>query len=290
MVKHKIMTFFDFFNYSLMCIFALIILIPIWSSIVMSLVSEGERLSRGMYILYPKKLDLSSYISILKSGSIIYSGYKITIFRVTVGTACNLFVTTMLAYALSKRDLPWRKAITFFVFFAMIFNGGLVLTFLIIKNTGLYNTLAAYIVPELVSAWNLFLMRNFFMLIPVELEEAAIIDGASPPVILVKVFLPLSVPVLLSIALLYMAWHWNSWFDGLIYIRNRDLLTLQNVLRNTLIAANLEDVYDITAVSRPPLEAVRSAMIVVSTLPILCFFPFVQKYFVKGILVGSIKG
>ena len=273
-----------------MCILVLIILIPVWSIIVMSFVSEYERLNRGMFILYPQKLDFSAYVSMLKSGSNIYSGYTVTIFRVTVGIACNMFVTTMLAYALSKRNLPGRKVITFFIYFTMLFNGGLVPTFLVVKNTGLYNTLAAYVVPGLVSAWNLFLMRNFFMQIPAELDEAAVIDGASPPTILIKIVLPLSVPTLITIALLYMAWHWNSWYDGLLYIQNRELLTLQNVLRNTLTAANLEDINDITAVSRPPLGAVRSAMIVISTLPILCFFPFVQKYFVKGIMIGSVKG
>jgi len=129
------------------------------------------------------------------------------------------------------------------------------------------------------------------MQIPAELEEAAIIDGTSPPAILVKIVLPLSIPALLTIALLYAAWHWNSWFDGLLYIQNRELLTLQNVLRNTLTAVEtMEDMYDMTAASRPPLVAVKSAMIVLSTLPILCISSFVQKYFVKGITLGSIKG
>jgi len=202
-----------------------------------------------------------------------------------------MIVTTMLAYALSKRDLPGRKTITLFVYFTMLFNGGMIPTFLVVKHTGLYNTLIAYIVPGLVSAWNLFLLRNFFMQLPVELEEAAIIDGTSPPTILVKIVLPLSVPALLTIALLYAAWHWNSWFDGLLYIQNRELLTLQNVLRSTLTAVEtMEDMYDMTAASRPPLVAVKSAMIVLSTLPILCISSFVQKHFVKGITLGSIKG
>jgi len=290
MVKRREITAFNIFIYSLMCILVLFILIPIWSTVVLSFISENERLSRGMFILYPKKLNFSAYKLILRARSSIYSGYLVTIFRVTVGTACNMFVTAMLAYAFSKRDLPMRRALTFFVYLTMLFSGGLVPTFLVVKNTGMYNSLAAYVVPGLVSAWNLFLMRNFFMQIPAELEEAAIIDGASPPVILVKIIIPLSVPALLTISFLYAAWHWNSWFDGLLYIQNRELLTLQNILRNTLTAANIDDMYDITASSRPPLGAVRSAMIVVSTLPILCVFPFVQKYFKKGILIGSIKG
>ena len=291
MVSNKKFSLFDFINYSFMLFLIFLFVLPLWSVVVVSVVSEAERFRRGMFIFYPQELNFTAYMGILKKGSDVYTGYGVTIFRATVGTACNMVVTTLMAYSLSKRGLFGRTFFTFFVYFTMLFNGGLVPTFLVVKYTGLYNSLWAYIIPGLVSAWNLLLMRNFFMQVPDALEEAALIDGASPPTVLFRIVLPLSVPSLVTIALFYMVGHWNSWFDGIIYIQRRNMLTLQNILREIIMASStIESNLDLRADEIPPLEAVKGAAIIVSTLPILLVYPFLQKYFVKGVMIGSIKG
>ena len=281
---------FDVVNYTFLTLLTLVFILPFWSTIVTSFVSEAERLARGMFIFYPQNIDLGAYTAVLKPGSQVYSGYIITIIRTFGGTTCNMLVTVTLAYGMSKKGLPGRTIITFLIYFTMLFSGGLVPTYLVVRHTGLYNNIGAYIVPGLVSVWNLFLMRNFFMQIPESLEEAAIIDGASPLTVLLRVVLPLSLSSLVTIALFYAVGHWNSWFDGLIYVQKIELLPLQNILRNIIIASNVENVVDHFSAAPPPLESIKGATIVVSTLPILLIYPFAQKYFIKGVMVGGIKG
>jgi len=280
----------DFFIYAGLISLALIFLIPFWMVLVTSVVSESERLSRGLLIMYPRKLDFSAYQTILSKNSQIVSAYGITLMRTVVGTACNLLVTSMLAYGLSKKTLPFRKTITLGIFFTSIFNPGLIPAFLAVKYTGLYDSFGAFIVPNLVVVWWMLILRNFFMQIPDELEEAALIDGASPVIVLFKIILPLSLPSLTTIGMFYAVWHWNSWFDGMIYISSSKLFPVQVVLKNIISASMVENLDLLAGSVPPPLEAVKSAAIMVSTLPILAVYPFVQKYFVKGIMVGSVKG
>jgi len=280
----------DFFIYAGLISLALIFLIPFWMVLVTSVVSESERLSRGLLIMYPRKLDFSAYQTILSKNSQIVSAYGVTLMRTVVGTACNLLVTSMLAYGLSKKTLPFRKTITLGIFFTSIFNPGLIPAFLAVKYTGLYDSFGAFIVPNLVVVWWMLILRNFFMQIPDELEEAALIDGASPVTVLFKIILPLSLPSLTTIGMFYAVWHWNSWFDGMIYISSSKLFPVQVVLKNIISASMVENLDLLAGSVPPPLEAVKSAAIMVSTLPILAVYPFVQKYFVKGIMVGSVKG
>jgi len=280
----------DFFIYAGLISLALIFLIPFWMVLVTSVVSESERLSRGLLIMYPRKLDFSAYQTILSKNSQIVSAYGVTLMRTVVGTACNLLVTSMLAYGLSKKTHPFRKTITLGIFFTSIFNPGLIPAFLAVKYTGLYDSFGAFIVPNLVVVWWMLILRNFFMQIPDELEEAALIDGASPVTVLFKIILPLSLPSLTTIGMFYAVWHWNSWFDGMIYISSSKLFPVQVVLKNIISASMVENLDLLAGSVPPPLEAVKSAAIMVSTLPILAVYPFVQKYFVKGIMVGSVKG
>lgn len=277
-------------NYVLLGLLTLLFIIPLWSTLMTSFIGEAERLRRGMFIFWPEQLDFSAYQSILRKNSPVFTGYAVTLTRTIAGTFLNMLVTTMLAYGLAKRTLPLRVPLTFLIYFTMLFSGGLVPTYLVVKHTGLYNSVGALIVPSLVSVWNLLLMRNFFMQIPESLEEAAIIDGASPPVILFRIVLPLSISSLVTIALFYAVWHWNSWFDGLIYISDRRMQPLQMVLRDIIIASSTETMFEFTSEAPPPLETVKGATIVVSTLPILMVYPFIQKYFIKGVMVGGVKG
>lgn len=281
---------FQIVNYTFLLILTLTFIIPFWTTVVTSFVGETERLRRGMFIFFPEKIDLSAYITVLRKGSDVYTGYAVTLARTIFGTFANMVVTTMLAFGLAKKDLPFRTPITFAIYFTMLFSGGLIPTFLVVKYTGLYNNMGAYIVPGLISVWNLFLLRNFLMEIPASIEESAYIDGATPFTLLVKIIIPLSMPAIATISLFYAVWHWNSWFDALIYISDNRLLPLQMILRNIIIASNTENIIDTAAVRPPPLETIKGATIVVSTLPILFVYPFAQKYFVKGIMVGGIKG
>lgn len=227
------------------------------------------------------------------SGKNIVRAYSNTLFRVFVGTGLNLVVTISLAYGLSKDNLKGKTVITGFVFFTMLFSGGLIPTFILVKGLGLIDSRWAMVLPCLVNTWNLLIMRNFFYAIPKSLEEAAVIDGANDIQILTKVVLPLSKASIATIGLFYAVSHWNAWFDAMLYINKTPLLPMQNILRNIITAAS--SIGDLGAEAYnsldvvPPSQSIRAATIVITTLPILVVYPFVQKYFVKGVMVGSVK-
>ena len=281
----------------LICLSALFV-IPFWFVFTSSIVTEAERNLRGMAIFIPHSFDLSAYKTVLGPGTIIYRAYANTIFRVVVGTALNMIVTTLTAYALSKKDLPGRKAITFFFFFTILFNGQatvssgtLVPTFMLVNSLGWFNSYAALIIPTLVNAWWMLLLRNFFMEIPPSLEESASIDGASPLRILIQIILPLSLPSLMTIGLFYAVWHWNQWFDAFIFITDQNKMPLQNILREIVFSTSLTNANLVRLdAAGIPSEKLKNVTIMVSTVPFLCIYPFIQKYFVKGVMVGSVKG
>ena len=179
---------------------------------------------------------------------------------------------------------------TLFVFVTMIISGGLIPTFFLIDRMGMTNTFWAMVIPFLVSPWNMLIMRNFFMALPESLEEAAIIDGASPLQTLIRIVLPLSTASIATIGLFYAVWHWNEWFYAFLYINDTAKLPLQVVLRNILTAGMIEDTEAIPLDQLPPAQSLKTAMIVVTVTPILCVYPFIQRYFVKGVMIGSIKG
>lgn len=257
-----------------------------------SFVGAAEAAAKGGYVLIPQKLDFSAYAILLGRGSAVYRAYLVTIFRVVVGSAFNLVFTATFAYVLAQKDLLGRKAITIIVFFTMIFSGGLVPTFLLIRGIGLYNSVWSLILPLLVDTWFLLIMRNFFMEIPVSLQEAAELDGASPWVTLIKVILPLSLPAMATIGLFYAVEHWNTWLDALIYLEDVKKYPVQLILRRIILASKIDNLeHQMASMNKmPPGDTVKSAAIVVTTIPILLIYPFIQKYFVKGVMVGSIKG
>jgi putative aldouronate transport system permease protein len=181
--------------------------------------------------------------------------------------------------------------LTIFVFVTMVFSGGLIPNFLLVDSLGLRNTLWSLVLPPLISAWNLLIMRNFFMSLPEEFNEAAIMDGASPLTILLRIVLPLSLPAIATIGLFYAVYHWNAWFDASIYIDRSDLRPLQIILRGLLRSASLQGMEELAFTeSPPPAASLRSALIIVSTLPVLFVYPFIQRYFVTGVMIGGIKG
>lgn len=255
-----------------------------------SFISEAEYARRG-YVLFPEQINFSAYEILFGRSKVILNAYGVTLFRVVVGTFLNLVFTITMAYPLAKEDLPGRIPLTIFVFITMVFSGGLIPRFLLVDALGLRNTLWSMIFPILISAWNLLIMRNFFMNLPTELFDAAVVDGASPLTILLRIVLPLSMPVIATIGLFYAVGHWNAWFDASIYIDRSDMQPMQIILRGLLQSTNLQGMEQLAFTENPPPAAsLRSALIVVSTVPVLFIYPFIQRYFVKGIMIGGVKG
>jgi putative aldouronate transport system permease protein len=226
------------------------------------------------------------------SNPMILSGYRNTLFVVVVGLAVNLLLTAFGAYALSRKSLRYRRHITLFLVFTMFFGGGMIPFYLTVKGLGITNTLWALILPTAVSAFNLIIMRTSFEGIPDALEESAKMDGANDFLILFRIFLPLSKPVIAVVMLYYGVGHWNSWFNAMIFLQDRALYPLQLILREILIMGDTNAMAEGASSDEVILlsETLKYATIMVATLPILAVYPFLQKYFVKGALIGAVKG
>ena len=286
--------FFEICNYIILTLVSLIFLIPFLTVLSTSFIGVEEWARRGSFILIPEKIDFSAYKMLVGSRSIIYNAYAVTLFRTIVGTGMNLLFTTLAAYVLARRNLPGRTFLTLVVFFPMVFSGGLIPTFIVVDNFRLTGSLWSLIIPGLINPWWLLIMRNFFMTIPFELEEAAVIDGATPLDVLWRVILPLSMPSIATIGLFYAVWHWNSWFDAAIYLKDQSQYPVQLILRSVLYLGEASYRGDIGNMFEPefmpPAQTLKAATIIVTTIPILIVYPFIQKYFVKGMLIGGIKG
>jgi len=282
---------FDAANIVFLIFLSLMFVIPFLAVLSTSFISAEESMRRGAFVLIPERLDFTAYDVLLNRGKIILNAYQVTLFRVIVGTFLNLLFTSMLAYGLARRSLPGRNGLVLFIFLTMIFQGGLIPNYMLMDTLGLKDTLWVLIFPSLVSAWNLFILRNFFMGLPEELEESAVIDGATPQLILFKIVIPLSMPAMATIGLFYAVHHWNDWFGASIYINDINKMPIQVIMRNILLTGITQNEAQLEYVQNPPPAAtLKSAVIIISTLPILFVYPFLQKYFVKGVMVGSIKG
>ena len=287
---------FDWINIIFLSLITLLFLLPFLSVVSTSLISGREYALRGLFILYPQKPVLTAYHLLLGQGSLVLNSYVVTFARVTIGTGLNLLLTFPLAYVLSKRMLYGRVPITMLIFFTMLFHGGLIPNFILVEKLNLLNSFWSMILPPLINPWWLLIMRNFMLAIPDELEEAAIMDGANPLTVLLRVYLPLSMPVIATVGLWYAVMHWNSWFDAAIYLNTPSKFPMQLILRGILEfgtgqygdASGLAEMTEL--IDPPPAESLKAAMIVVTTLPILMVYPFIQRYFVRGIMLGSIKG
>ncbi|MCR4577832.1 MAG: carbohydrate ABC transporter permease [Clostridiales bacterium] len=250
--------------------------------------------TKGGLIFLPKQITFDNYQRVFNN-RYIWLGYKNTLIRTVAGTSLQLIVTALGAYVLSKKYFPHRSFWTLLIVFTMFFSGGLIPSFLLVKSLGLIDTYASMILPGLVSAYNLTIMRNYFQSLPEEIEESCMIDGAGRMRIFWQFILPLSTPILATVALWLAVGHWNAWFDVLIYISDKDKRTLQVVLRNIIVTGTKELDIDASSSSvnnepQTSSEGLKAASIYVATIPILCVYPFLQRYFVKGIMVGSLKG
>ena len=278
-------------NNIVMVLLCAVMLYPVLFVVGRSVTPEIERALHPLRLI-PSTFDWSGYKFILSSGSNIINSYMTTIMRTLIGTTLNIAVTTLLAYPLSKSYNPPRKVLTALIVFTMWFSGGLIPSFLLNKSLGLLNNFWVYILPSMVNAFNLIVMRNFFSQIPDSLEESAKLDGANDLRVFFSIYLPLSTAAIATITLFYAVYHWNSWFDSMLYMNRKEMWTMQYTLRQLIDSATVTDITVVGSAMDfiPPAETVRMATIVIATVPILCVYPFLQKYFVKGMLVGSVKG
>lgn len=280
---------FDAFVYLLLTLLMIATFYPLYYIFVASLSSVSEIAKHGTFMLFPKGFTLETYKAVFQN-EMILTGLRNTIFYVILGTAINMILTIFAAYGLSRKWLKGRKIIMFGIVFTMFFSGGLIPSFMVVQNLGLYNTIWALLLPGAMSAWNLIMMRTYFMGLPISLEESARIDGANDFQILFRVILPTAKPILAVMVLFYAVGHWNSWFSASIYLQNRELYPLQLILREILIQGRVADFGGNSAnVTHQVAKNLKYATIIVSTIPILLVYPFIQKYFVKGVMLGSLK-
>lgn len=285
---------FDVFNVMLMIALIFVTLYPLYY-VIMCSVSDPKLLlaHEGPLSWWLGGFTLEGYKLALNNPNILI-GFGNTAFNLVVGTVLNMALTVLAAFVLTRRQFMLRNAMMKLMIFTMFFSGGLIPLFFVVKSTGVYNTRWANFVPYLISTYNVIIMRSFFTSLPESLEEAALIDGASETQILRHVILPLSKPVLAVIALYYAVGHWNSWFPSMVFIRDTKLYTLQYVLRGILITNSMsvssgDNVLSVQEISFAS-ELVKYCTIVVSTLPIMCVYPFLTKYFEKGVMIGAVKG
>ncbi len=281
---------FQLVLYILLIAMTLSFIIPFLLVLGTSFVTKEEVARRG-FVFFPQQWSTMAYDMMLFQNNEVWRAYGVTFFRVVVGTLCSLLVTGTFAYAMSKRDLPGRMFFLVLSFITMIFYGGLIPSYLVIKSLGLIDSVWCFILPNLMSVWNMLILRNFFYSIPESLEESALLDGATPMTIFFRIIVPLSMPAIATIGLFYAVDQWNSWFDAAIWINDPNKYPLQMVLRKYVLMSSTYDLkFDLATGAKPPDMGIKSAIVVISTVPMLCIYPFIQKYFVKGVMVGSVKG
>ena len=258
--------------------------------VLFSSVSDPEQLvAHTGVLLGPRGFTLKGYELVMKNRNIPV-GYMNTIINLVLGTILNMIMTILGAYALSRKGYMFKRTINMFIVFTMYFSGGIIPNFLLVQELGIYNTRWALILPGAIATWNLMVTRTCFQSVPASLEEAARIDGANDWTILVRVFLPVSVSTLAVVTLFYAVGHWNSWFNAMIYLQDREKFPLQLFLREILLSNSPTGTMDDPDMEILYIEEIiRNATIIVSTVPILFAYPFAQKYFITGVMLGSIK-
>lgn len=282
---------FDVVVYTVIVLLVAVTLYPLLYVLFASFSDAGRFIAHKGFLWRPLGFSWDAFESVMNNPGIAL-GYRNTLFIVVVGVAVNLVMTALGAYVLSRKNVLWNNAFMFVIVFTMFFQGGLVPLYLVVKGVGLLNSLWSTIVPFAVSTFNLIIMRTAFMGIPDSLEESAKIDGANHGTILMRIVLPLSMPVIAVMILYYAVDKWNGWFYASVFIQTRDLFPLQLVLREILIT-NATDSMSTGAAAGDKYqigETIKYATIVVATAPVLLVYPFVQRFFVKGVMIGSLKG
>ena len=281
---------FGVFNVIFLALIAILCLYPFLYTVSISLSSAAEASRDGLH-LFPREISLTSYKMVLSDPNIV-NGYINSIIRTVLGTFLTVTASCIAAYPLARREMPHRALITFIIVFTMLFGGGMVPGYLLIKKLGFINTIWALVIPGMLGAFNIIIVKNFFQSLPESLIESARMDGAGEWRILFQIYIPLSKPVLATVALWSAVGHWNAWFDALLYITDDRKQVLQTFLQRIVIESGTQmmelGITD-TSVLQFTGETIKAATIIVTILPIICVYPFVQKYFVKGIMLGGVK-
>lgn len=282
---------FDITNYAVLAFLCIITIYPFYYVLAASFSDASLFAEHRGLLVWTKGFSLEAY-KLLFNNPLIITSYMNTLFYVVVGTALNLVFTSLGAFALSRKNVMLRDPIMMIITFTMFFSGGLIPTFLVVNDLGMYDTRWALIVPVLVSVFNLIVMRTAFLGIPDSLEESAKIDGANDWTVFIRIIIPLSTPVIAVMILFYGVSHWNSYFTALIYLRDRELYPVQLILREILILEDVNNMTTSVGISDKEFisNTIKYAAIIVVSTPVLVIYPFLQKYFVKGVMVGAIKG
>ena len=292
---NKVDTFIQILIYLIVILFCLAILLPCLNVLVLSF-NDGKDAARGGIWFWPRVFTLDNFKEVFKDGSIM-TAYGISIARTVIGTFLSLMVTTLAGFALKQKDLPGNKLITVLITFTMLFSGGMIPTYIQYRNLHLLNSFWVYVVPSLVSVTYLLMVRTFFEGIPDSLEESAELDGCGYFQTYLRIMLPLSKPVIAVVGLYTAVNHWNDWFAGAFYMNNSDMWPVQTVLQN-MLTKSMSQQQQITSVAQAlahnavstTTDSLKMAAVVVTTVPILCVYPFVQKYFAQGAMIGAVKG
>ncbi|RCX09965.1 carbohydrate ABC transporter membrane protein 2 (CUT1 family) [Anaerobacterium chartisolvens] len=279
-------------NGLLLLLITFITIYPFWHVLMYS-ISNSQAASSGGLFFIPRELDLLGYRMVLKQPQ-LYIAYWNTIARTGVGTLISVILTAMLAYPLSLPRLRGRRFLCIAIFFTMLFNGGMIPTYILINDLHMIDTFWALVLPNAMTAYNLFIMRNYFQSIPASLEESARIDGANPITILFRIVIPISTPTLAAVGMFYGVTNWNAYLDGVLYINSNSLQILQVYLRNLFSSAGsgavLSGVQGISETSKVTEETLKMVTISISVIPILVIYPYIQKYYTTGITTGAVKG
>lgn len=276
----------DWILFVILTIFALLIIFPFYNAFLISISPEWVVLESPL-LLYPKEIDLTSYQQVFEN-ELLWSGFRVTMLLLIVGTFYQLFFTVITGYALSRNAWFGKNFVMNMILVTMFFGGGLVPYYYLITNLGLYDSVWVMIIPGAIDTFNMLLMRNYFASLPKELEESAKMDGANDIQVFAKVYLPLSLPMLATIGLFFAVGNWNSWYNGMLFIQTPAYKPLQQVLREMIVTSSTN--IEITGDKQIYSEGLQMAAIFFTIVPMMCFYPFLQKYFVKGIVVGAIKG
>lgn len=278
---------FNVVNITLLALLALITFYPFWDCLVVSVSSLKSYLETGIH-LWPSEWSFEGYSYMLKTAE-LWTSYANSIFITVVGTLVNMIITIMAAYVLSKKNLKGQRVLMFLAVFTMMFSGGIIPTYMVVKSLGLMNSLWSMILPSAINTYNLIVLRNFFSDLPVELEEAAKLDGCTDVGILFKIMVPISKPAITTVTLFYAVDHWNDFFSAVMYINDREKWPLQLFLRSMLFendAAYSGSGESLFLLGQP----MKMAAVMMSIILIMCAYPFFQKYFTKGVMTGAVKG
>ncbi len=278
----------DIWIFAVLGVIMAVMLYPFLNVISVSVTAYSDYLMSPMRVL-PGKIDLTAYGYVMQH-ALMASSYRNTIFVTVVGTLVSMFLIVLTSYPLAHTSLKGSKMFMRILLFTMLFNGGLIPNFYLVRSLGLYNTLWALVLPGSLSAYYVVLMKNFLQALPASLEESARIDGAKEPTILFRIVLPLSMPIIATLALFCAVGRWNSFFNAIVYIKDNDKWTLQLLLREIVLTVRASVMDDPEALHGVALQNVKYAVIVVAVFPIMIVYPFLQRYFVKGVMLGAVKG